>query len=421
MKHPFAVVAVLTPLLLASPAATTQQNPTAPQNTDQPLAAVAGVTPISDLLAAPNRFWNRTVTVKGVVRSVTAYPPGTNRGSYQIRDASDKHLNILTAELPAVGAALFVTGLVYQTSVQQRIPLLVEGARGTDLAALAAIPPPKTAAVAARPALPPPVPGSPAAPRAAMPPPKTAAVAASPAPPPPVPGSPSRSPPNGGAADTAGGCSCFRRRSRAASGGDAAAEDRGGGGTARPATPCPGAARRSPRAEAPPTTPPEAAAAMVSPPAAVAKAAPEGTPPPAGVTKAGEAVTPPPAPAVVKAAQEPQPAVADLDAAAAPKAAPQAAQAGNQPATIQLADAREDGVRVLAGTAGDEGVDYRSGRQEAGKRLAPLPVDGGLLRAAWSRERPEGAVPRNRSPRAGRVLHRPSRNAVRAERHGEEP
>ena len=214
-----------------------------------------------------------------------------------------------------------------------------------------------------------------------------------------------------------------------------------------PPPPVPGPPAAPPRAEAPPTTPPEAAAAMVSPPAAVAKAAPEGTPPPAavasasqqvtppppaavasaaqqvmpppppaGLAKAGQEVAPPPVPAAVKAAQEPQPAVADLDAAAAPKAAPQAAPAAHAPASPVLADTSRDAVRVLAGTAGDEGVESRSGGQEAGKRLAPLSVDRGVRRAAGSRERPERAVPRNRSPRAGRVLHRPSRHAVRLSR-----
>jgi hypothetical protein len=81
---------------------------------------------IVDILTTPNRYWNRTVVLKGHVRSVAPNPPGTNRGSYVLRDSSDADLTVLTTELPAQGREYTVTGLVEQATAGENVPHLRE-------------------------------------------------------------------------------------------------------------------------------------------------------------------------------------------------------------------------------------------------------------------------------------------------------
>lgn len=70
---------------------------------------------IRDILERKERYWNTTVTVEGQVLSVTADPPGTTRGTYQLQDESTKDtLSIQTNDLPAVGKNYSVTGMILQ-------------------------------------------------------------------------------------------------------------------------------------------------------------------------------------------------------------------------------------------------------------------------------------------------------------------
>ena len=70
---------------------------------------------VRDILERKDRYWNRTVTVEGQIMSVTADPPGTSRGTYQLQDEStDATLTIRTDELPPVGKIYSVTGMIMQ-------------------------------------------------------------------------------------------------------------------------------------------------------------------------------------------------------------------------------------------------------------------------------------------------------------------
>jgi hypothetical protein len=70
---------------------------------------------IRDILEKKERYWNTTVTVVGQVLSVTADPPGTTRGTYQIQDESTKDaLTVRTDDLPPVGKTYQVTGMILQ-------------------------------------------------------------------------------------------------------------------------------------------------------------------------------------------------------------------------------------------------------------------------------------------------------------------
>jgi hypothetical protein len=99
---------------------------------------LAGVTPwmlyaqtaspelIVDICSTPHKYWNKYVMIKGHVRSVTANPPGTNRGSYVLRDSSDVDITILTSDLPAQGRDYTVSGNVEQTSPDVKVPVIRE-------------------------------------------------------------------------------------------------------------------------------------------------------------------------------------------------------------------------------------------------------------------------------------------------------
>src|SRR5271166_3927808 len=78
---------------------------------------------IVDICSAPHRYWNKYVMIKGHVRSVIANPPGTNRGSYVLRDSSDADITVLTTDLPAQGKEYTVSGNVEQTSPDAKVPV----------------------------------------------------------------------------------------------------------------------------------------------------------------------------------------------------------------------------------------------------------------------------------------------------------
>jgi hypothetical protein len=89
---------------------------------------------IVDILTTPNKYWNKSVIIKGHVRSVTANPPGTNRGSYVMRDSTDADITVLTTELPAMGKEYTVNGNVEQLTPDDKVPVLREVRRvvGTE-------------------------------------------------------------------------------------------------------------------------------------------------------------------------------------------------------------------------------------------------------------------------------------------------
>ena len=82
---------------------------------------------IVDIQANPARYWNVTVTVTGQVRTVTADPIGTTRGTYTIFDESSPNpLTVRTNDLPPIGRNYSVTGVIIQDPNQANIPLLRE-------------------------------------------------------------------------------------------------------------------------------------------------------------------------------------------------------------------------------------------------------------------------------------------------------
>ena len=59
---------------------------------------------VSDILANPSRYWNRTITVDGQVQAVTANPVGTTRGIYTLLDDSGPNpITIRINDLPPIG------------------------------------------------------------------------------------------------------------------------------------------------------------------------------------------------------------------------------------------------------------------------------------------------------------------------------
>lgn len=85
---------------------------------------------ITDILANPARYWNRTVTVIGQVQAVTAKPEGTTRGFYTILDDScPKALTVRSDELPPLGRSYSVTGVIIQDPDDATKPILKEVSR----------------------------------------------------------------------------------------------------------------------------------------------------------------------------------------------------------------------------------------------------------------------------------------------------
>lgn len=70
---------------------------------------------VADILAAPDRFWNRTVTVSGRVIEVTPDPPGTREGYFRLVDESDPNgIIVRSFSLPSPGESVVVRGAVSQ-------------------------------------------------------------------------------------------------------------------------------------------------------------------------------------------------------------------------------------------------------------------------------------------------------------------
>ncbi len=94
-----------------------------------PLAVAQSQDLIVDICTTPNKYWNRQVFLKGHVVKVTPDPPGTNRGRYTLRDQSDKDIEVLTDDLPAMGKVYVVNGIVEQRKAGDNVPVVRESTR----------------------------------------------------------------------------------------------------------------------------------------------------------------------------------------------------------------------------------------------------------------------------------------------------
>jgi hypothetical protein len=93
---------------------------------------------INDILINPARYWNMQVTVVGEVQNVNADPAGTTRGTFTLLDDSCPNTIIVrTRDLPPVGRAFRVTGLVLPYTNQAKVPVIKELER-TDAAEFSA-------------------------------------------------------------------------------------------------------------------------------------------------------------------------------------------------------------------------------------------------------------------------------------------
>jgi hypothetical protein len=82
---------------------------------------------INDILINPAHYWNVQVTLVGEVQNVNADPAGTTRGTYTLLDDSCPNpITIRTKDLPLVGRAFSVTGLVLQDPNQANVPVIKE-------------------------------------------------------------------------------------------------------------------------------------------------------------------------------------------------------------------------------------------------------------------------------------------------------
>ena len=70
------------------------------------------VTPISDIVAKPEKFENRTVIIRGTVISSQKLSSSSKEGSFIIDDGTEKMKVITTKDLPATGKKTFVRGKV---------------------------------------------------------------------------------------------------------------------------------------------------------------------------------------------------------------------------------------------------------------------------------------------------------------------
>ena len=65
-------------------------------------AQQTGLVGVADILAAPQRFWNRVVVLEGQVTEVQSNPVGTTRGIYVLIDeSSEAGLRVRSSDLPA--------------------------------------------------------------------------------------------------------------------------------------------------------------------------------------------------------------------------------------------------------------------------------------------------------------------------------
>lgn len=82
---------------------------------------------INDILIAPARYWNMQVTLIGEVQNVNANPAGTTRGTYTLLDDSCPNTIVVrTKDLPPVGRAFRVTGIVMQDPANAAVPVIKE-------------------------------------------------------------------------------------------------------------------------------------------------------------------------------------------------------------------------------------------------------------------------------------------------------
>jgi hypothetical protein len=123
------------------------------------------------VVASPQKYWNKTITVRGHVRNVMPDPPGTTRGSYVLRDSSDADVTVVTKDLPAPGHEFTVTGRIEQLTPDSVVPVLREvrrrpvGEVAVAPAREAAAAPPGSVRASPQPApaaVPPPAPAPPA-------------------------------------------------------------------------------------------------------------------------------------------------------------------------------------------------------------------------------------------------------------------
>jgi cytochrome c-type biogenesis protein CcmE len=70
------------------------------------------VTPISNIVANPEKFENRTVIIRGTVISSQKLSSSSKEGSFIIDDGTEKMKVITTKDLPATGKKTFVRGKV---------------------------------------------------------------------------------------------------------------------------------------------------------------------------------------------------------------------------------------------------------------------------------------------------------------------
>jgi len=85
---------------------------------------------VADVLGNPARYWNVEVTITGQVMAVTANPAGTTRGVYTLGDdSSTVGLVVRTSDLPPLGRAFRVTGIVLQDPAQPAVPVMNERRR----------------------------------------------------------------------------------------------------------------------------------------------------------------------------------------------------------------------------------------------------------------------------------------------------
>lgn len=82
---------------------------------------------VNDILTTPNRFWNMEVVLIGEVQNVNANPAGTTRGTYTLLDDSGPNpIVVRTKDLPPVGRAFRVTGVVIQDPNNAAVPVIKE-------------------------------------------------------------------------------------------------------------------------------------------------------------------------------------------------------------------------------------------------------------------------------------------------------
>ena len=82
---------------------------------------------INDILVNPSRYWNMQITMVGEVQNVNADPAGTTRGTYTLLDDSCPNtITIRTKNLPPVGRAFSVTGIVMQDPNNANVPVIKE-------------------------------------------------------------------------------------------------------------------------------------------------------------------------------------------------------------------------------------------------------------------------------------------------------